>query len=722
MKAIEKFVAGGLYAVLLTPLVFMQSLMHPLITLKTVVFQTVIEILFACYVALALAYPEYRPRRTLIFFSVFFLLAALVLSAVFGVHPARSFWSIPERLTGIFLMCHLAAFFCMLSGMREKINWQRYFGFSVIVSFFVALFPVIQLIFPSVFFESAADHLRGTVGNPIFLASYLLFHVFIAGWLATAADNKSYWSYVYAVIGFFDFFVLIFTHNRGAVVGLLCAGAVFSVFGFFRRGVSFRARSIIIAVWIFLIGMGGVIAFTREAPVWEAVPVVNRFTALHLGIAPRLIAWQSGIEAFFDRPFFGWGWENFYYAMNTHYNPILMRSGTGESFFDKPHNVILEFLITTGIVGLGAYLFLLGAALFAARRHLWILALMGAYVAQNLFAFDTVTSYAMFFILLAYLDSRQEAPVIFRHTVLPLPLYPYALIIVIMGASTLSFYTNYRIARASHLEWTSINYLAQKYIPEGLDYFDQALTAPTPYAAYIKKDIAPFIGQLYRQNVALPDAAGLARRSARELEAALVADPNHYGFHIGFADFITQVHDLDPLLIPRGMALVARAERLSPRRQTTHYVLSKLLYLKGDAARARDALRVAVQLDPEVGEAHLYYALFLLETNNIKEAGVAVDRAAALGRLPRTAGEARLLASHFGDANDYTRAEFYFQQALLLQPGDRETKMKLGIVYYLHGKPDAARRLISEIMKTENLKQSPQYHALQPILKDLGLE
>ncbi len=720
----RRIIIGGAYSILLTPLIFYQQLMHPLITVKALFFIFIIQIISAVYCALCIAYPEYRPRFTPLTGAVLLFLAALGLSAITGINPARSFWSIPERLTGIFFLIHGAALFFILTGMRAYISWTVYFLFSVIISFFAGLFPLIQLIMPSIFFDAAADHLKGTLGNPIFLAAYLLFHVVIAAWLARIyyMRGSRRIAAVSALIAIFDLCMVLLTQTRGAFVALLAVLAIMSAYVFIRRLFSVRMRYGMLGIWIMCVSLGIGIFLTRQAPIWDSIPVISRFTAAKLGVAPRLIAWTMGFRAFLDRPLFGWGWENFYYAFNAHYNPVFLRQGIGETFFDKPHNIIIEFLATTGIVGFAAYVFLIGVALWTTRRNLWMLVVLGLYVIQNMFAFDTVTSYIMFFIVLAYLDSERLAPALFPHHTAPRSWHPAVLAAFLAGAFMVSYGTVYRVARASHLEWISINYLTQKYIPEGLDYFNQALAAQTPYAAYIKKDIVSFIGELYKQNISLINMKELVQRSARELEMAVAADPNNYGFYIGFVDFIAQVGDVDPSLIPRGMALVTRAEELSPRRQTTKYALSKLLFMKGDAQGALNALQAAVDLDPEIGEAHFYYALLLLELHRIPEAAREIDRALELGRSPRTANEARLIAGYFGDADDYARAELYFQQALLFEPDDMETKMKLGLVYYFDKQYDAARRMITEVMKTENLKQSPQYEALQPILKDLKLE
>src|SRR3989344_5891108 len=119
----EKFIISCLYAALAIPFVFMQQLLHPLVTFKIIIFQGLIEIAFACYLALALVYPEYRPRFTGLFAAVMGLFAVIILSGFMGVNGMRSIWSVPERLTGIFLMSHIVAYFVMLCRLRGAVFW-----------------------------------------------------------------------------------------------------------------------------------------------------------------------------------------------------------------------------------------------------------------------------------------------------------------------------------------------------------------------------------------------------------------------------------------------------------------------------------------------------------------------------------------------------------------------------------------------------------------------
>ena len=722
---LDRFVVGCLYTVLLMPLIFQQALMHPLVIAKTLFFQVIVELALAAYITLIVFYKEYRPRITPLFIGVISLFATVIISGVFAANPVRSIWSVPERMTGIVLMAHLVAYFVLLSGMRQSFSWRRYLSVSVAVSFLTALFPVIQLIFPTIFFDKLGDRLSGTIGNPIFLSAYLFFHVFLAGWLAekTRAEKDRWWPY--ALIGVFNLIVIMLTQTRGALVAIAVSAGVLSLYLIFTHDSGRRTRIFVYTAWACAVIFAGVFWITREASVWRGVPVLSRIAQEGFRANNRLIAWNVGISTFMEYPVTGIGWDNFYAGFNAHYDPRLLRGGFTETFFDRPHNVFVQFLAETGVLGFAAYGVLLGIAFYQARKNKWIAGLLVAYVAQNFFAFDSVSNYVIFFAMLAFINaeygdsSRDVLSVASRHG----NASRGVLILVACGiaATFCIYFFNYRLYVASHLEWTSVNHFVHGEIPEGIEYMDKALAASTPYHVYIAKDLYPNIALLYQQNLPLPDVRNLVERAVQGMRAAAEAEPLNYGFWIGLADMTQPIAALDPKYVDEGLTALSRADAISPRRQATEYVRAKLLNLKGDKAGALLAMERAIALDPVVGDAHFYYALLLLESGDVASGVRELSRATELGREPRSAREASVAAAQLGDLGMYKESALYFQKALLMQPDDLELTMKLGLVYYFDGNKDAARRLILEVMKKQDLKQSPQYQSLLPVLSDLGL-
>ena len=70
------------------------------------------------------------------------------------------------------------------------------------------------------------------------------------------------------------------------------------------------------------------------------------------------------IKGFQERPILGWGQENFNYVFNKNYDPGMWGQ---EQWFDRTHNVILDWLVAGGILGLLAYL----SIFFSTLYYVW---------------------------------------------------------------------------------------------------------------------------------------------------------------------------------------------------------------------------------------------------------------------------------------------------------------------------------------------------------------
>src|SRR3990167_7882880 len=172
-------VLASIFLLTLIPFFIAQSLFFPFITGKNFAFRILIEVATAGWLALALLYPSYRPRRSWILaaFALFVLVVAL--ADALGAYPFKSFWSNFERMDGWVTLAHLFVYFVVAASIlnTEKL-WRNFWHVSLGVSVLVALYGLLQLagiasLNPG--FSSAA-RIDATFGNPIYLAVYMLFH------------------------------------------------------------------------------------------------------------------------------------------------------------------------------------------------------------------------------------------------------------------------------------------------------------------------------------------------------------------------------------------------------------------------------------------------------------------------------------------------------------------------------------------------------------------
>ena len=82
----------------------------------------------------------------------------------------------------------------------------------------------------------------------------------------------------------------------------------------------------------------------------EKVPCsrVFRYLITEQTTKSRFQIWGMAIEGFKENPLLGWGQDNFNLVFNKYYDSRLYDQ---EPFFDRAHNVFLDWLIAGGIVG-----------------------------------------------------------------------------------------------------------------------------------------------------------------------------------------------------------------------------------------------------------------------------------------------------------------------------------------------------------------------------------
>ncbi|MEK7087385.1 MAG: hypothetical protein AAB958_01645, partial [Patescibacteria group bacterium] len=150
---LSKIVKYGLYAILLTPLAFWPRALYGFMTPKFILFQMLVEIVFAAWVALKVLhnpnktqnpnnpnseylgkfvnsdYGKWLVRALFGFFGV------SLLSAIFGIDFSRSFWGIGARMTGLFAELHFLAWLLVLVSYfkNDTEKWYRYMNFSFAV-------------------------------------------------------------------------------------------------------------------------------------------------------------------------------------------------------------------------------------------------------------------------------------------------------------------------------------------------------------------------------------------------------------------------------------------------------------------------------------------------------------------------------------------------------------------------------------------------------------
>ncbi|MBI3589620.1 MAG: O-antigen ligase family protein [Candidatus Liptonbacteria bacterium] len=383
-------------------------------------------------------------------FVLFYLLASL-----FAYSPASAFWSNYERGEGGFQMLHYYLFFVLLLLVfQDQKEWKKIFMLSVIAASLMILYgipfnsslfhsfitPYSESSLPGVWAKLTDTNARfqGSLGNPAYVAPYLLFAIFYAAYLWFTSPAKKKW-FIWATHSFLIIFFLLFfyfSRTRGAFLGLLVALLYFFVHLFFTsRGKAKKWFATGLTLSALLAGLLVWVSF-YVSPLCAKTTCSSFYAQLAnnrlLNISPgdqtfktRFWTWNSAWQGFKERPLLGWGPENFSTVFDRHFDPRHYVPGTNsETWFDRAHSVFFDYLTETGIFGLLSYLGIFVVFfwhIFSRRKTAladhspestslphqsvvkgMMLALSIGYLVQGLALFDVLPIYLNLFLFLAF--------------------------------------------------------------------------------------------------------------------------------------------------------------------------------------------------------------------------------------------------------------------------------------------------------------------------------
>ena len=177
-KVLHKIALFGVMAVPLIPLVWSNELFFPFISARGFFFRIVVETVFAAWVILALKDNHFRPKGSLVLWTLVIFTGVIFLADIFGISPYKSLWSNFERMEGFITLAHLFLYFLVSGAVLKEVDWGRFFRISIGVSFFVSLYAILQL-FHELSINQGSVRVDGTLGNALYLAAYLLLHIFL---------------------------------------------------------------------------------------------------------------------------------------------------------------------------------------------------------------------------------------------------------------------------------------------------------------------------------------------------------------------------------------------------------------------------------------------------------------------------------------------------------------------------------------------------------------
>lgn len=358
----------------------------------------------------------------------------------------------------------------------------------------------------------------------------------------------------------------------------------------------------------------------------------------------RLLVWRGAIDIWKHNPIFGSGLETFAYAYYLYRPAAHNMTSEWKFLYNKAHNEYLNYLATTGTVGILTYLSMIGTFLFFSFRYLFrkknklsqkdfllvsVLAAYGTILITNFFGFSVVIINIFFYIIPAFVLILSGLINYDKAYVLSLSKkenyaigVPQKIAVFVFGVIAL------------FMIYTLVNYWnADRYYYYGLNY-DRAQDFEKAYA-FLKTAVdlrpgEPTFRDEFAYNNAVLGAAILAQNQtktgqqqqniqlAKQLIDNAIANtnevtaehPNDVVFWKTKVRVFYTLGQIDPSYFTLALAAIKKAAQLAPTDADVSYNLGVLYGQTGDAKDAVLTLKNTIRLKPDYSNAYYALAIF----------------------------------------------------------------------------------------------------------------
>ncbi|KKU44062.1 MAG: hypothetical protein UX59_C0004G0013 [Microgenomates group bacterium GW2011_GWA1_46_7] len=379
-------------------------------------------------------------RPSAITLSILAILLTQTLATIFSLHPYTSFWGYYSRFHQGLLttICYTIVYFAALKWLDYK-STQKLIKVSVITAFFISLYAVLEHfgIDKNFWIQDVQNRVFSTLGQPNWLAAYLLPHLFLTLYLFQTDSNKSRITPYYLLFSLF-FVTLLFTKSRSGFLAFALSYPVY--FFLLTRQFSWtkiKFRFIRLSVLLILIALAIGTPYSPRLSLNRDTNIpttsIGTGTVLDSGGTEsgdiRKIVWTGALKLIAQHPILGTGPETFAYTY--YWTRPLAHNITSEwdFLYNKAHNEYLNIAATTGLLGLAAYLYFHFAIFHTSLlrvpsskkvqhdqddqlRNLYPVlgAAIVSFAVTNFFGFSVIPVYLLITLLAAFSTSSALAP------------------------------------------------------------------------------------------------------------------------------------------------------------------------------------------------------------------------------------------------------------------------------------------------------------------------
>ncbi len=451
--------------------------------------------------------------------------------------------------------------------------------------------------------QDVQNRIFATLGQPNWLAAFLSALIPLA-WSIRMFDKRSKKGprkYIWISLSGVSYSAFLFTKSRSGILGFLVAFIIYWGLSYFTKPK--HSKDSIIKP--FLITSSILLVLTFLIVPWTSKEIPSSQTALETGGTEsgdiRKIVWKGAVDAWSHYPIFGTGVETFSIAYNQFKPKEHNLTSEWDFNYNRAHNEYLNYLVTSGILGLMAYLILIIFTIIQVYRSKFRAPLLAGYVSiliTNFFGFSVTTTSLLFFLFpaLAACLSSSDTKSKISNGFLKLPqllaLSAVLIICIFLLIATCLYWYGDTIYTAG-----KIAIINQDYKTASEKLTEAASISPNESAYWIalaESDV----------NLALVnESIDITKRGVSEMEKASDLSPKNINIRKTKYSLYTSLSQTDPSYLFKARGELLAATTLAPNDAKLYYLLGQVSWRVKLSQEAISALEYAISLKPDYDKA-----------------------------------------------------------------------------------------------------------------------
>lgn len=613
-------------------------------------------------------------KKTPLDIPILLFLMANFLSTIFSIDPHTSIWGYYSRSNGglLSIISYTLLYYALVSNFAAK-DTLRFLKIALMGGLIVALYAIPEHfgVSPSCvalsgqltancWVQDVQARVFATLGQPNWLAAYLAMLIFPSFYFLLQAKS-SFSKIFYGLTTLIFYLGFTFTYSRGGTLGLLAGLVLFIVFLLLslhpwgrkqKLEISFKPIGVVFVGFLVInILFGSALTrfqlFTQSsAPKASSASVTQLENGGTESGQIRLIVWKGAIEIFKHYPIFGSGVETFAYSYYNFRPAEHNLVSEWDFLYNKAHNEFLNYLATTGSVGILTYLGLIFTFIYWSVRKILkgenslltigLLAAYLSYLIQNIFGFSVVIIALFFYIFPALSILVSDSAKDLKLSAFLSSAFQPLVNLIYKKSFLKKVFIGFILLVTIYLSFTLFKYwLADTIFAKGTNYSSSGNAGRAYNELIDAASLNP--GEPFYRNelgyaaaaaaVALADqdstrSAQLKQIAISETENSLATSPKNVSFYRTAVRTYYQLASIDPSFNQKTLDILDQTIALAPTDAKLYYNKALILGQLEKNQEGIETLKKAIALKPDYRDA--YYALGVFY-QTIKQNDLAVE-------------------------------------------------------------------------------------------------